>query len=401
MPVGPGLVGAAILIVGLFVIGRVVAKWLGPAAEVPPKKKSDFARLIVAGLLVVMIGVPFFFRAVPVGDTLLRSDMTLAAVLLDSAFATLVVALGFAGAWAGLKPFRTTRTVLKGELHRRFLLTVVYLIGLTLLVAVVIELGFVYSVWPPVYLFGALLVAVGGVFLVSWLTYPVQSPYVAFGIRRPTADERDRIEAIYERLDIPLPDSIEVAVNDYDRYIVVFGDGDRRVLALSDNVFSAHDSDIQSVKIALAEGRARHGVDSLYTKHQLSLFGALFSFISGTFIYVWEPSVSGWLSWVLPYGPFLLAIIFFLSIARVLAWGEDKILLADEYTIEHAGQSLVADVYGGPEKRDTIAYNAQAETDGNKLPFGIPIADRLKHLGLGDGSDEPSNSGRTNPDSTA
>jgi len=232
--------------------------------------------------------------------------------------------------------------------------------------------------------FGGLIIAVGGNIVIDNLIYPVQCPVAFYGVREPTETERDRIEEIYERLDIPLPDKIEITVNDPTDYVVVFRNSDQRVLVLGESVFSDFDSDVQSVRFAFAEGRARHGVAPFEIGHSLGRICSFAACFWAVFYVAWGIFATNQGPGGVVYGSVLLIFVFLLIVQQLAVAGKKRVHLADEYTVEHTEPSLIREVYRDPEKRDGAVSNEQNRNDGFSAVFELPIEERLEHIGLAD-----------------
>ena len=388
MSLRTGLLGAAILFVGLFAIGRVVAKWLGSAGDVTPRKQWIYSILELLVIVVVMVGVPLLFRTARIGETLLPSAPPLAAALLNSLVLAAIAVLGLAVAWVGLGPFRRSRQWADSVFQQRRRLELACLIVLTLLIALIVEVGFLYTVPAPLLHFGSLVIAFGGNLFVDNLVYPPQCPVAFYGVREPTEMERERIEAVYQRLDIPLPDKIEVTINDYTDNVVVLGNSDHRVLALGESVFSDFDDDVHAVRFAFAEGRARHGVELFEVGHTLGRICSFATCFWALFYVTWNIFATNQGPGVVAYGTVLLIFACLLIVRQLAIAGKKRVHLADEYTVEHVEPSLITDVYRDPEKRHGAVSNEQNRNDGFSAAFELPIEDRLEHVGLAsDGSD--------------
>jgi len=375
------------VLIGLFTLTRVVALWLARSEEITSTQRTVHDNLMNGVLLFLMLGVPILFRIFPVGYALLPSGPTVARVLLNSAIAGAVGVVGLAVALRGHRPFRASRPMVRGELWRRNRTVVGAWAGLILVLAVTGEFGIVYTEAVTVVLFGSLLFAYLGILLSGFVSLPSYGPYMRFGIRRPTDAERDRIEGIYDGLDIPRPDSIEITVADDHERVVVLRNGDGRVLALSDSVLSSFDGPALSVGIAHAEGRSIHGM-SRPEKGWMASVVVSAALLLWTFIFVTlgaETTASA------AVGALSLSVGLLLFVAPLMgSMGRKRVRLVDEYTVEHAGKSAVADVYGRERRfgfiqtRKTTGRSLFDERAEKLFPEPV-IESRLAYLGLTDG----------------
>lgn len=375
------------MLVGLFALIRGVALWLARSEEITATQRTVHDNLMNGVLLFLMVGVPLLFRIFPVGYGLVPSGPPVAKVLLNSAIAAAVGVVGLGVAIRGHRPFRASRPMVRGELWRRNRTVVGVWAGLILLLAVIVEFGFVYTESAPGVLFGALLLSYVSILLSGFVALPARCPYIRFGIRRPTDAERDRIEGVYEGLDIPLPDSIEISVADDHERVVVLRNEDERVLALSDSVLPSFDEPALSVGIAHAEGRSIHGM-SRPEKGWMTSFVASFALLLWTFIFV---TLGADTSAPAAVGALSLSAGLLLVVAPLMgSMGRKRVRRVDEYTVEHAGPSAVADVYGREKRfgfiqtRKTTGRSLLDERAEKLFPEPI-IENRLAYLGLTDG----------------
>jgi hypothetical protein len=392
MPIGPGLIGAAILIVGLFALGRLVGWWLGRSEEMTPRQRSVYQKLAFLVPLLIMWATPILFRVYPIGHSLLSSGPTWAGALLNSIIATTVAAIGLTGALWGLRPFTNARPMVRGELFRRRRLARAYIVGLVLFTALLIEFGILYSSSLTGLLFAVLLISPVGLFLSLIVGVPIACPSMRFGVRPPTDEEYDRLDRIYERLDIQSPDGIEITVDEYVSRVVVLRTDDKRVVALSDSLLSAFDDDMLSVGIAHAEGRARHRVDALKKPHMWNVLAALVLVIWVIGAVLIVPGVP-----IVALGGALLLVSLVVVVSWVIgAWGRERIHLADEDMIRHVNvdSSVVTDIYMNPDKRlGVVSTEIREKADGiyEYLTVEPSIEERLVAMGLaGSGRGEPS-----------
>lgn len=404
MRIGPGLAGAAILVVGLYTLGRLVGWWLGRSEEITARQRSVFRYL---GFLVppfVMWATPALFRVFPVGYELFPSESAVVGALLNSVIAAIVAVLGLAGALWGLRPFRSAQPMIKGELWRRRRLARGFIIGLIFLTAVAIEFSVFYSVATPELLFGMLLVSGMGSILGNTVATPMSSPSLQFGVRRPTDSERDRIERVYERLDIPVPDAVKITVESDDVRLAVLQNDDKRVLALSDAMLSTFDDEMLSVGIAHGEGRAKHRVNALRKPHLWNYANAFVFFVwfIGAFIIsLTVPSLAAL------WGAILLVGVMMVVNRVIAAWGRERIYLADMYMINRIDDdtSAVTDIYLNPDlRRGVVCTEPREKADSitAKLLFEPTIQNRLEHMGLtGNGDDNQSDAESLDTGSTA
>ncbi|MBX0302911.1 hypothetical protein [Haloarcula salinisoli] len=404
MPVVPGLVAAAILIVGLFTFGRLVGWWLGRSEEITPRQRSVFDILVTLVLLFLMVGVPMLYRLFPVGYALSPSKSLFVGSLLTAAISTTVAVLGFGGALLGLRPFLSDRMQVRGELWRRNRIVLGAWVGIIPFAAMAIELGVIYAERQLGVLVAVPIVVFAGLYLSGFVALPAHCPVIRFGIRRPTAEERDRIEAIYERLDIPLPNSIEITVDDDNERLVVVDNDDERVLALSDSLLPAVDDDTLAVAIAHSEGRARHDT-SFFEKLWMG------NLVLATVLYVWAFSMQLFyndLSTELVQGAVVLLLLIVFVNVLLSSWNRTRIYLADEYTIEHTVRSCVTAVYRNSDERLGCIQRRRSVGNDlinsvlNKLVPEPQMKHRLEHIGLEEASNPPhSDQQGGDPDSIA
>ncbi|MBX0288518.1 hypothetical protein EGH22_19495 [Halomicroarcula sp. F28] len=394
MSITGGLLGAGTMIVGLFVLGQVVGRWLRQSEELTSTQQSVHDNLLLALPLLVIMCVTILFRQFPVVYTLLGSEPDLATALLNGVISGTVAVLGLAGAWRGLRPYRNARPMIREELWERNRVVVATWCGLIIFVIVATELILLYSQWAPEVLVGLLSVAIAGLYLSGFVALPAHCPYIRFGIRRPTAAERDRLEQAYAHLGIPLPDSIEITVNDDTERLVVLQDGERRVLALSDSLLPSVDDDTLSVGLAHVEGRGTHRVSPVEKGWLSTVVFAAVVFVWCLFMLALDSEVPE---------PVIVGAILSVTVLGVVAVvlgtkSQDRIHLADEYTVAHADESLVADVYTGEtrfgfiQRRQSDVPDRLNELMGYLLPEPT-IEERLEHIGHSNTPTQQSNSG--------
>lgn len=341
MSVWWGVLGAVVLTVVVFALGRGIALWLTRTDELSTRQRSAYNVVVSLVLPLVLIGVPVLFRLYPVGYAVLDDGPAVAAALLNGAVSATAVVVILRAGLRGVRPFVDSRMSVDGALSQRGRRARYSFVVLTVLVVATVEFGALYGDSATgLLVLICLLVALGN-FLVNMVALPGITPNVQFGYRRPTDGERDRIEECYERLGRALPDGIEVTRDDESNGVAVLAHDGGRVLALSDSVLSSADRDTLTVAINHAEGRAEHGTGVLLTAYVANLFGLLFllvaflvsAFLNGDFALVTGAVVIG------------LVVCGGLVGAVVAGWRRRRVLAVDDDTVERLDPSVVAAVY--------------------------------------------------------